>query len=959
MFRLVQDCSLWGSDGPNEVIANSMFMPELLQRATSYDWKTLLKLVCQQLDLKATVFVLDESGIIAGCESVNQRSDMETTFYLLKLGDFVFPLMPSADFFNASLPHIVVENKGTLIVSMSARWGGSMTSESGLANHVNLFSFFSALRFLDSYHAKSSKLYGQRRTPQKGIDAFSASSTKFAYVLSRRTMKHLVHDPMRLAGVETESSKLQRISQGSTVIESNASMILRISLYINCFLASKPWGPESTHFILGGGRRAAFLLHLLTRNKMTIVSFEKSVEPHNEAIRITDEYRRATQMNPVIENVLRDTDTITAADILGGTSASRFVGSTRAFQLGNVDKLIFESKYMQVYWNCHISAVEFAKLLQQHGMNIVLSKGWNVITIHNLRQEKTAMTVYLWVRHLDGSILERSPEVISLRNAAAREGPRNAQCGDLRPDDDGFVDSIRRSSRKSVPTLSPSTQAQTSSGTARGKVQRETPESGETREQLRKKQDAAKNGVKNAKTPKVGKVRKQKRTPKQAPQAALKEERTKTKLPKSAAKLEERGRSGLTREEERRQKRIHKAVELLEQVRGTKPDRGERGQATPSAPIAGQEIAGKEIAGRRLGTLASQKIPLKTTEGKERSLKKLKRDPSQANTLVPPERFHRDERQEQEHHRSSREPSPEIQHQPSPEMRSQSPHRPEFKRKANTNTLVPLVSVQENHREPSHQPSPKIRSQSPRRPSMYPREPSHQPSPEIRPQSPRRPSGYPREPSHQPSPKIRSQSPRSPIKYPRELSHQPSPEIHSHSPRRPDTLVLPSWQLQQKANLVEAMRVQVSQRDDLIAALQGEKAAKEAKLKPREPREPGKHEAITDTHFAMKQLELIALMQRENHDAALAKRIKKSVKEKTAKKYSLQKDIEARYALQAKQQAAQDLRLILAATSVSQHSGKANPPSKRSRSRSMRSRSPPKHVGSKSSSSSSLSSSSK
>jgi hypothetical protein len=671
-----------------------MFMPELLQRVTSYDWKTLLKLVCQQLDLKATVFVLDESGIIAGCESVNQRSDMETTFYLLKLGDFVFPLMPSADFFNASLPHIVVENKGTLIVSMSARWGGSMTSESGLANHVNLFSFFSALRFLDSYHAKSSKLYGQRRTPQNGIDAFSASSTKFAYVLSRRTMKHLVHDPMRLAGVETESSKLQRISQGSTVIESNASMILRISLYINCFLASKPWGPESTHFILGGGRRAAFLLHLLTRNKMTIVSFEKSVEPHNEAIRITNEYRRATQMNPVIENVLRDTDTITAADILGGTSASRFVGSTRAFQLGNVDKLIFESKYMQVYWNCHISAVEFAKLLQQHGMNIVLSKGWNVITIHNLRQEKTAMTVYLWVRHLDVSILERSPMVISLRNAAAREGPRNAQCGDLRPDDDGFVDSIRRSSRKSVPTLSPpSTQAETSSGTARGKVQRETPERGETREQLRKKQDAAKNGVKNAKTPKVGKVRKQKRTPKQAPQAALKEERTKTKLPKSAAKLEERGRSGLTREEERRQKRIHKAVELLEQVRGTKPDRGERGQETPSAPIAGQEIAGKEIAGRRLGTLASQKIPLKTTEGKERSLKKLKRDPSQANTLVPPERFLRDERQE-EHHRSSREPSPEIQHQPSPEMRSQSPHRPEFKRKANTNTLVPLVSVQ-------------------------------------------------------------------------------------------------------------------------------------------------------------------------------------------------------------------------------------------------------------------------
>ena len=67
-----------------------MFMHELLQRTTSYDWKTLLKLVCQQFDLKATVFVLDESGMIVDWESVNQRSEIKTittTFYLLQLGD--------------------------------------------------------------------------------------------------------------------------------------------------------------------------------------------------------------------------------------------------------------------------------------------------------------------------------------------------------------------------------------------------------------------------------------------------------------------------------------------------------------------------------------------------------------------------------------------------------------------------------------------------------------------------------------------------------------------------------------------------------------------------------------------------------------------------------------------------------------------------------------------------------
>ena len=462
------------------------------------------------------------------------------------------------------------------------------------------------------------------------------------------------------------------------------------------------------------------------------------------------------------------------------------------------------------------------------------------------------MTVYLWLRHLDGSILERSPEVISLRKAAAREGPRNPQYGVLIPDDDGFVESTRRSSRKSVPTL-PSTQAETPSGTARRKTPRETPKRGETREQLRKKKQDAKNGAKNDKTPKDGKARENKRK-----QVEVATPKAKKKVPKSAAILKERGR---TREEERTRARVDKAVAVLEQFRGKKPGRGETSERGQETPERGE-----------------------TTEGQERPLEELKRGPSQANDLVPAERSHRDERQ----------------NQPSPEICSQSPRSPDLKRKTSkANTLVPLVPVQEHHR-PSREQSPEIHSQSPHRPISYPRGPSR----------------------------------------------QTSPEIHSQFP----SWVPPSWQSQQQhANLVEAMKVQVSQRDALIAALQGEAAAKEAQLKAAKealPREPVQQvlQAITDTHqnvVAIKQLELIAQMQRQTQDADLAKRIKKAVKDKTAKKQSLKKTFKAGYKqkLKAKQRAAEDLRQISAATSVSQHSGKANSPSKRSRSRSMRGRS--------------------
>ena len=184
---------------------------------------------------------------------------------------------------------------------------------------------------------------------------------------------------------------------------------------------------------------------------MTIVSVDKSVVAHDEAVRLVDAYRRTSQVNPRVEHVLCDTNELTAEMLIGATSASRFVGSTRSEQLGQTDKLIFESRFMRVYWNCHVSPPEFGRLSREFGMDPVSTVGWTCVTIGKLRQEKTGMTVYLWLRRLPNITLVRSSEIVQWRLSA---GQRNDMVrtvhmltDTLRPERDGFV---RRSSRKNV-----------------------------------------------------------------------------------------------------------------------------------------------------------------------------------------------------------------------------------------------------------------------------------------------------------------------------------------------------------------------------------------------------------------------------------------------------------------------------------------------------------------------------
>ena len=165
IFRMVQDCLLWCNHEASNVINTSMFMPELLRKTTTHNWKTIFKLVCLQLDPNATVFVLEESGEISGCESMNQSSS-DTVFWLLKRGDSVFPLVASD--LKTSLPSVVIENVGTFAVSISASWNGSVNGNTVFANHVDLLSLFSALRVLDLYHVKSSPLYEKSRWPRCG-----------------------------------------------------------------------------------------------------------------------------------------------------------------------------------------------------------------------------------------------------------------------------------------------------------------------------------------------------------------------------------------------------------------------------------------------------------------------------------------------------------------------------------------------------------------------------------------------------------------------------------------------------------------------------------------------------------------------------------------------------------------------------------------------------------------------
>jgi hypothetical protein len=386
---------------------------------------------------------------------------------LLKMGDFVFPLIPRIKE-HQELANLVIESVGEFSVCPAKCWQESVTRGTALANHEDLACLFSALRFLDAFHTKKTSEYGLSRWPHGCIDHFTANvATRFPFVINRQTMARLVYIPMREAGLHKESSLLKRSSFGCTVIESNPSMILRISFFVNAFQESKPWGPESSHIVLGGGRRAGAVLAWITRCLMTIIHVDKSDIAHEEAIRAVNEYRLFAKIDPRVVNELRDTAEFTAEDLKGLTSASRFVGSTKSNQLGNIDKLVFESEFMTVYWTCHVSAAEFKRLGDEFGMDAKLADGWILVILTKLRQEKTGMTVYLWLRRLPNKMMLRSPQLVKWRLAALEIGvtePAAKEMGDtaravnnltadLKPDESAFV---RRSGRKTKSTLTPS-----------------------------------------------------------------------------------------------------------------------------------------------------------------------------------------------------------------------------------------------------------------------------------------------------------------------------------------------------------------------------------------------------------------------------------------------------------------------------------------------------------------------
>ena len=213
----------------------------------------------------------------------------------------------------------------------------------------------------------------------------------------KSVMNACILKPLALAGVNKEASKLVRVSDNSTMIESSAAMIAKVAAFIR---TNRPWGEQDTHIVFGGGRRASFLLELCTRSGTTIVSIEKEQCAHEEANEIVLRYMDISSTNPKICNVLMNTNDLSAESIRGCTSASRFIGSVRAQRATGfdaTDKMIFESPSMEVYWCCHVDMRGFAKLLKG-GMNAKLTETWKLSTLPNLRQEAGRIQTYVWMR---------------------------------------------------------------------------------------------------------------------------------------------------------------------------------------------------------------------------------------------------------------------------------------------------------------------------------------------------------------------------------------------------------------------------------------------------------------------------------------------------------------------------------------------------------------------------------
>ena len=231
------------------------------------------------------------------------------------------------------------------------------------------------------------------------------------YWTARRIMQSLCNQ---------ESSLLARSSPKSTAIECSYAMIFHLVQVVERFF---PFTHESTHLILGCGRRGALLLHTMVDKDMTVVGLEISKEAVVESHQLVAKLQTTDfDYRPKIHTEEANVESLTSID--GFTSVSRFAGGKGAGSKDHTsrnatDVLVLRSPTVKVYWNNHLHDMNDLELSDE------IKAEWRVLVLPSTRQESNQYSTFMYFRVKPATIIaDISPRIAKLITAAQRSTPQ-------------------------------------------------------------------------------------------------------------------------------------------------------------------------------------------------------------------------------------------------------------------------------------------------------------------------------------------------------------------------------------------------------------------------------------------------------------------------------------------------------------------------------------------------------
>ena len=382
----------------NEGYRGSTF-DQVVLAVAPFEWNSWLTALADMWEVNFVVYELSDEvfGLTARNIQTNfPKSKNSNVFRIVKYNEQWHSVATPTTTESTMMTMIIEGVKFELMPSMIVSEGATLPNF--FETNKGLLAMFGACYFLDFLEGKNNCNYKSTWPVEvDNVNLFTYRSLPLG-MGPQSGINVLVLKPLAEAGVNEEASLLTRVSESCTMVESSPSMIVKITAFIR---TNRPWKQSDIHIIFGGGRRASILLELCTRSNVTIISIEKELMAHTEANMILSRYEESTGHKPTICNIHANTNTVTAESIRGATSASRFCGSVRSNcpgGLGALDRLIFESPSIEVYWCCHIDQKSFNSLLKNYGMNKSKTQTWRLVTISGLRQEKGRIQTYVWMR---------------------------------------------------------------------------------------------------------------------------------------------------------------------------------------------------------------------------------------------------------------------------------------------------------------------------------------------------------------------------------------------------------------------------------------------------------------------------------------------------------------------------------------------------------------------------------